>query len=78
MPASDSHSHSALNDLVGIEDGVGVERLLERPHDVHRDRILDGRQQVALEQADAVFGRDRAPLFLDDREHDIAHVVPAS
>src|SRR3569833_3406995 len=63
--------------LAGIEDAVRVEQLLDTAHEVERDRVLVLVQYVALHDADAVLGRDRAVVLLHHREHDLVDVAPA-
>src|SRR5687768_549827 len=41
----------------GIEQALGVQRLLDAAHHRHRDRRLVVGQRVGLERADAVLGR---------------------
>jgi alpha-ketoglutarate-dependent taurine dioxygenase len=63
--------------LAGIEDALGVEHRLEAAHQLERDRVLHRRQEIALEHADAVLGRDRAAVFLHHGEDHGVHLVPA-
>src|ERR1700691_2923566 len=46
-------------------------------HKAEGDRVLHRRQEIALEHADAVFGRDRSAVFLHDREDGGVYFIPA-
>ena len=63
--------------LPGLRMPFGSSMRLNAAHQVERDRVLHARQEVALEHADAVLGRDRAAVFRDDAVHDVVHLVPA-
>src|SRR5262245_48045247 len=55
--------------LARVEDAVGIERVLERAHQVERDRVFHVRKEIAFEPADAMLGRDRSV----ERGHDLVH-----
>ncbi len=60
----------SLKHLPGIENALRIERRLQNPHQVERDRILHFRQEPAFQAADAVLGRDRAAMRGNDVVHD--------
>src|SRR5665213_623587 len=51
-------SMKPLQNLAGIENIVGIERALDRAHQIECDRVFVLRQDVALHDADAVLGRN--------------------
>src|SRR5258708_1766765 len=65
------------DDFAGIHDAVGIEGELDATHQVESDRRLVARQVIALEDADAMLGADRAAHLHDDAVHDVVHFLPA-
>src|SRR4051812_2076979 len=62
--------------LPRIEDALRIERALQRLHQLVGDRVLDLRQVVALDDADAVLGGNRAAVFQHDPVDGVVHLVP--
>src|SRR6202000_2593829 len=68
-PASVPPHHEELQYLAGVHDSLGIEQRLDAAHQFDRALVLDVRQLVALEHADAVLGGNRSAHPQYDVEH---------
>src|SRR6516225_9723775 len=66
-----------LEHLARIENAMRIQRRFDRPHQFDRNRVLNCRQKVALEPANAMFGGDRSAKFADDVVDLGVHLTPA-
>src|SRR5690606_40448993 len=63
--------------LARVHDAVGIERLLDPPHQVELKGGFVARQVVDFEAANAMLGTDRAAHTDGDIMHGAAHFRPA-
>src|SRR5437016_5659461 len=57
-PLGSRSEEQFLQHLAGVHDAERIEHRLDAAHQLDRDLVLDIGEFVALEHADAVFGRD--------------------
>ena len=65
---------TGLQHLARVHDAERIEHRLDAAHQFDCGLVLDRRQFVALQNADAMFGGDRAAQILNDRERPIGAV----
>src|SRR6185312_16240032 len=63
--------------LAWVENALGVKGRLDPPHQGDLDRAANQRQEIALQLADAVFGRDGPAELGDNAVHHSIDLAPA-